>query len=190
MGKDPMPFVLGYFTDPDVFKQACAASYKARHKGHEAFTPYPLHGLERSMGIKRSWIGRPVLFMLLFGAFCGFMMQLWMLKQDWPLIIAGKPFNSWPAFVVITFESGILASALSNLAIVLLVACKLLPRTGTKLPLDAMSDDTFCLAVPITEHGSVDRLRRWMQDQGANDVHIHMPDSGGISGSSEVTHVH
>jgi hypothetical protein len=187
MAKPSMPFVLGYFSDPKSFKNACAESYRSGHKGHEAFTPYPLHGLDKLMGIRRSWIGRPVLFMLLFGAFCGFMMQLWMLKYDWPVIIAGKPFNSWPAFVVITFESGILCGALSNMAIVLLIACKLLPSVRTRLPIDRLTDDQFCLAVPVTEHGSMDRLQNWMRQQGAENVTLHLPD-GPISGSSEVSH--
>jgi hypothetical protein len=183
-----MPFVLGYFTDPDGFKKACAASYQAGHQGHEAFTPYPIHGIEKMMGIKRSWIGRPVLFMLIFGAFLGFMMQLWMLKYDWPVLIGGKPYNSWPAYVVITFESGVLSGSLLNMALVLLVACKLLPSTKTKLPMDRMTDDIFCLAVPVTEHGSVDNLKKWMQDQKADEVKLHIPD-GPISGSPEESHV-
>lgn len=187
MAKHAMPYVLGYFTDVEAFKQACAASHAAGHKGHEAFTPWPIHGLERLMGIRRSWIGRPVLFMLLFGAFCGFLMQVWMMKEDWPLILAGKPYNSWPAFVVITFESGILMGALTNMAIVLLVACKLLPSAKTVLPSDALTDDTFCLAVPVTEHGSIADLDRWMQEQKAERVEHYLPD-GKLSGQSEVAH--
>ncbi len=183
-----MPFVLGYFKDPDVFREACAASTAAGHHGHEAFTPYPLHGVERLLGLSRSWVGRPVLFMLLFGAFGGFMMQLWMMKYDWPVIIGGKPYNSWPAFVVITFESGILCGALTNMAIVLLVACRLLPSRKTRLPDNALTDDTFCLAVPVTEHGSIDNLHTWMKGRGAERVERHLPD-GAISGSSEVSHV-
>ncbi|MBA3684334.1 MAG: DUF3341 domain-containing protein [Planctomycetes bacterium] len=187
MGKHAMPYVLGYFTEPSVFKKACAASHEAGHHAHEAFTPYPIHGLERLMGIKRSWIGRPVLFMLLFGAFCGFCMQVWMMKYDWPINIAGKPYNSWPAYVVITFESGILLGALSNLAIVLLIACRLLPSTTTQLPTDSLTDDTFCLAVPVTEHGSIQALDEWMKQQGADTVSHYVPD-GRLSESSEVTH--
>ena len=187
MSRNSMPFVLGYFHDPQIFMKACSASAAAGHHGHEGFTPYPLHGLERALGIKRSWIGRPVLFMLLFGAFCGFMMQYWMMKTDWPIVIGGKPFNSWPAYVVITFESGILAGAITNMALVLLVACRLLPSTKTRLPDDRLTDDEFCLAVPVTEHGSVDGLQRWMKDQGAERIDRYIPD-GAISGSSEVSH--
>jgi len=181
MSRMAMPYVCGFFTDPTVFKRACAASYAAGHRGHQAFTPYPLHGIERLMGIRRSWIGRPVLFMLLFGAFCGFLMQVWMLKYDWPLVIAGKPFNSWPTYVVITFESGILMGALSNLAIVLLVACRILPSTKTTLPLDRLTDDTFCLAVPVTEGRSIAELDGWMTAQGAESTRHYLPPTSELS---------
>jgi len=187
MGKHAMPYVLGYFTEPAVFKKACAASYAAGHKGHEAFMPWPLHGIEKLMGIRRSWIGRPVLFMLLFGAFCGFLMQVWMMKDDWPIIIAGKPYNSWPAYVVITFESGILSGALANLVLVLLIACKLLPSPNTTLPSDLLTDDTFCLAVPATEHGSVAALDAWLKEQGAERIEHYLP-NGPLTASSEVSH--
>ncbi len=189
MARVAMPYVMGFFADPHHFKDACLASTAAGHNGHEGFAPYPVHGLERALGYKRSWIGRPVLFMLLFGAFCGFMMQLWMMKEDWPLIIAGKPFNSWPAYVVITFECGILCGALTNLLLCLLVACRLFPTPNTRLPDDRLTDDLFCLAVPVTEHGSIAKLDQWMKDlKGVERVEHYLPE-GRLSNSSEVAHV-
>ena len=73
------------------------------------------------------------------------------------------------------------------MAIVLLIACKLLPNTKTRLPVDRLTDDLFCLAVPVTEHGSIEALQQWMRSQGAENVTLHLPD-GQISGSSEVSH--
>jgi hypothetical protein len=188
MARPAMPYVLGYFSDPHYFKEACEASTASGHVGHEGFAPYPVHGVERALGLRRSWIGRVVLFMLLFGALCGFLMQLWMLKYDWPVIIGGKPYNSWPAFVVITFESGILCGALTNLLVCLLVACRILPSLRTVLPDDRLTDDLFCLAVPVTEHGSIAGLDDWMKARhGVERVEHYLPE-GQLANSSEVHH--
>lgn len=170
MGEISKSFALGYWTDPKAFGDAAEASYHAGHTGHHAFTPWPIHGIEKRMGIRRSWVGRPVLFMLLFGAFCGFMMQWWMMKQDWPLSIGGKPYNSWPAFVVITFESGILCGALTNLLVCLLVACKILPTTRIVLPDPKLTDDTFCLAIPVANAADLAEREAWLTQHGAERV--------------------
>jgi len=185
MAKRERSWVLGYFRDPAAFQAACSASHAAGHHDQQAYTPYPIHGLEKRLGLRRSWIGRPVLFMLLFGAFLGFMMQLWMMKYDWPLIIAGKPFNSWPAFVVITFESGILLGALSNLLICLLIACRLLPATETRLPSPRLTDDTFLLAVPADGNHGLPALDAWMRGQHPDEVVQVVPD---LAAAAEPSH--
>lgn len=182
MGENATSFALGYWTDPKAFADAAEASYHAGHIGHRAFMPWPLHGIEKRMGLRRSWIGRPVLFLLLFGAFAGFMMQWWMMKQDWPLSIGGKPYNSWPAFVVITFESGILLGALGNLLICLLLACKILPTTKTVLPDPKLTDDTFCLAIPVTTPAALAEREAWLTQHGAERVERVVPAAASVNG--------
>ncbi len=172
MSKMPTPFVAGFFKDPNKLKHACKASTDRRHVGHDAFTPYPMHGLEDLLGFKRSLLGRPVLFLLLFGAFCGFMMQYWMMKVDWPINIAGKPYNSWPAYVVITFEAGVLTGALGNMALALLVFCKIFPSPDTKVLKLSLTDDTYCLAIPIKDNGSEESLKQFLAEQGAEDIEL------------------
>ena len=128
-----------------------ARARDAGYKNLDGVMPYPVHGFDADLGLKRSWIGRPVLFMLLSGAFLGFIMQQWMMETDWPIIFAGKPYNSWPAFVVITFEMGILCGALTNFAMCLFVACKMRPRPVTRMLRDDLTDDTFALAIPLQD---------------------------------------
>jgi hypothetical protein len=172
---DNKPHALGYWTEKSVFVKACEASHHAGHHGHQAFTPWPVHGLEKKMGLRRSWIGRVVLFMLLFGALCGFLMQLYMLKYDYPINIGGKPYNSWPAFVVITFESGILCGALTNLVVCLFIACRLFPRHDTVLPNDLLTDDTFCLAIPASDEAQFAALETWLVEHGAESTGRFVP---------------
>lgn len=170
MAKIRGPYVAGFFTDPDVFVKACSASTARAHKRHDAIMPYPVHAAFSALGLKRSLLGRPVLAILLTGAFLGFIMQYWMMKVDWPILIGGKPYNSWPQYVVITFESGILLGAIANISLCLVALCKLLPDPGTRMLKDRCTDDTFALAVPLQGNGDVEELTAFMKEQGAEDI--------------------
>jgi len=173
MGKVRAPFVAGFYNDPDEFLAAAQASTAKGHKHADAFCPYVIHGMEHALGIKRSWIGRVVLPVLLLGAFGGFMMQLWMMKWDWPIIIGGKPYNSWPAFVVITFEAGILSAAVTNFLVLLFVACRIYPRSPVHVLKDELTDDVFALCIPVKGNGTVDELSSFLDEHGADDVAVY-----------------
>lgn len=153
-------FLAAFYDDPAAFKRVCAEAHAKGWKRMEAYSPFPVHGLETALGIKRSWIGRPVFAILIFGALAAFLMQVWMLKWDWPVNIGGKPYNSWPAYVVITFEGGILSAAIANMIICLLIACRLVPHPHTRVIARALTDDHFALAVPLEGNPA----RREMED--------------------------
>jgi hypothetical protein len=77
----------------------------------DAHTPFPVHGLSKAMGLKRSQLPWIVLVMALMGGSLGFLMQVWVHMSAYPLVISGKPFFSWPAFIPITFELAVLFGA-------------------------------------------------------------------------------
>ncbi|MBX7147671.1 DUF3341 domain-containing protein [bacterium] len=100
--------ILAVFNDQH---QLLDAIKKVRAMGitkMDAFTPFPIHGIEDAMGLKRSWIPWATLVYGLTGATLAFTFETWTSAFDWPLNIGGKPFISWPAFIPITFEGGIL----------------------------------------------------------------------------------
>jgi hypothetical protein len=174
--------IAAFFDDPHAFM---AVAGRVRHQGGkdlDAYCPYPIHGMDHALGIKRSFIGRPVLFMLLFGAFCGFMLQYWtmgawmpswwpsIINWGWPINLSGKPFNSWPQFVVVTYESGILCGALTNMALALFTS-RLGPRLHTQLFRDDLTDDTFALLLPLAANGgSVERISALLKSCGAERI--------------------
>ncbi len=172
MSRMKSPFMAAYFTDDEKFIAACHASTARGNKNHDGYAPYPMHALLNALGLKRSLLGRPVLFMLLFCAFCGFMMQYYTMHVDWPIIIAGKPFNSWPAYVVITFEMGVLAGAISNMLLVLFVFNKLMPNPNTKVLKERLTDDTYCLVIPLKDNGSEEELRTFLEEQDADEIEL------------------
>ncbi len=91
-----------------------AASRKVREAGYtkiEAYTPHPVDDLDEDLGHKPTLLGWVVLIMGAIGFGLGFGMQWWANVEFYPLNIGGKPLNSWPNFIVITFEATILISA-------------------------------------------------------------------------------
>ncbi|MDA3959225.1 MAG: DUF3341 domain-containing protein [Planctomycetota bacterium] len=167
------PYVAGFFSDPKVWTKAVEASTARGHRDHDGFMPYPIHGFDASFGYKRSWLGRLVLFMLLSGAVAGFFTQWYLMKMDWPIIIAGKPYNSWPAYVVITFEAGILSGALTNMFACLFLACKLVPRPFVHVIKEELTDDMFALCIPVNGNGSPEDIKNFLSEQGAEDIALY-----------------
>jgi hypothetical protein len=103
--------VVAEFTDD---KSVLAAANKAREAGYtvmEAYSPLPVHGMEDAIGRKRSRLPWIVFFGGLTGCLGGVFMQYWMSAVDYPWNVGGRPTNSWPAFIPVTFELTILLSA-------------------------------------------------------------------------------
>ncbi|MEZ4632333.1 MAG: DUF3341 domain-containing protein [Deinococcales bacterium] len=103
--------VVAQYGSPDAVK---AAAQTMRDHGYlqiEAYTPYPIEGLDDDLGQTQTRLGWVVLAMGMVGFIVGFGMQWWANVEFYPLNIGGKPLNSWPNFIVITFECTIIFSA-------------------------------------------------------------------------------
>jgi hypothetical protein len=94
----------------------CAGAERAHAAGYrrmDAYSPFPIDGLAEVIGFKRTQLPLIVLIGGLLGGIGGFYLQYWISAIDYPMIIGGKPYNSWPAFIPVTFETTILGAALA-----------------------------------------------------------------------------
>lgn len=96
------------FTDVDSLMNACAKVRDAGYKKTDAFTPFPVHGIDKALGIKPTILPWIVLVCGLTGTAVALTMQIWMNAIDYPYIISGKPYISLPAFIPVAFELTIL----------------------------------------------------------------------------------
>lgn len=103
--------IVGWFETPAELYAACESLRDAGVVHFDAHTPFPVHGLEKAMGLRPSRLPWIVLLCGLFGGTGGFAMQWWMSAVDYPQNISGKPAFSFQAFVPITFELTILFAA-------------------------------------------------------------------------------
>ncbi len=105
--------VLAEFKSPSDLYRACERVRDAGYTRWDAHSPFPVHGLDGAMGLKRSKLAWIVLVAGLGGAAAGFLLQSWVHSAAYPLTISGKPHFAWPAYVPITFELGVLGGALA-----------------------------------------------------------------------------
>ncbi|TWT53960.1 Cytochrome c [Rubripirellula amarantea] len=96
------------FTSVDTLLAACRRIRDAGYTKTDAFTPFPVHGIDSALGIKPTVLPWIVLVCGLTGTMTALVMQIWMNGIDYKYIISGKPFISLPAFIPVAFELTIL----------------------------------------------------------------------------------
>jgi hypothetical protein len=105
--------LMAEFEEPD---QLLAAAQRAHGEGYrrmDAYSPFPIEGLAEAIGFHRNMVASIVLIGAVVGGLTGFFLQYYVAVFDYPLNIGGRPLNSWPAFIPITFELTILFGAIS-----------------------------------------------------------------------------
>lgn len=76
-----------------------------------AYTPFPVHGLDKALGIRRSWLPRVGFIGGTIGALFGFFFQKWVFAEGYQMNIGGKPLLAIPSFIPVTFECTVLFAA-------------------------------------------------------------------------------
>ena len=99
------------FTTVHSLLEACERVRDEGYKKTDAFAPFPVHGIDKALGIKPTILPWIVLVCGLTGTATALSMQIWMNAIDYPYIISGKPYISLPAFIPVAFELTILFSA-------------------------------------------------------------------------------
>ena len=105
--------LLAEFRQPEELLAATEATRAAGFRRIDAYTPFPVHGLSEAIGLRGTRLPLIVLAGGIIGALAGFGLQYWYETMHYPMNVGGRPHNSWPNFIVITFECTILFASLS-----------------------------------------------------------------------------
>jgi hypothetical protein len=118
--------VMGEFSTPEDLLAATKKAREAGYKHVEAYTPFPIEGLAEAVGFK--WTAVPLLTLIggVGGGLTGFGLQYWVAAITYPINIGGRPLNSWPAFIPVTFELTVLGASI--FAVVSMLALNKLPQ--------------------------------------------------------------
>jgi hypothetical protein len=106
--------VLAEFRDPETLQNAVIRVKQGRHHALDAFTPYPIEGLDQELAVGPSRIRYAMLAGGLIAAAFAFGLQWYSSAIDYPLNSGGRPLNSWQVFLLVPFEVGVFAAALSG----------------------------------------------------------------------------
>jgi hypothetical protein len=137
--------IMAEYATPDALVAGIGKAYAAGYRRMDAFTPYPIEAVNHVLGHKRSKLPWIVFAGGLIGALTGFGLQYYLSAIEYPLNIGGRPLNSWPSFIVITFELTILFSAFA-------AVFGMLALNGFPTPYHPVFN------VPRFEHASRDRF--------------------------------
>ena len=104
--------LMAEFEGPEELLHAAQRAYGEGYRSMDAYSPFPVEGLADAIGFHKTAVPLVVLIGGLIGAFGGFMLQYYVAKIDYPINVGGRPLNSWPAFIPISFELTVLIASL------------------------------------------------------------------------------
>lgn len=106
--------LMAEFDDPGGLVSAAKSTYAAGYRNIDTFSPYPIEEAWEAIGQHDRRLSMIVLGGGITGLLSGLALQEWVHNVAYPMNIAGKPLNSWPQFIPVTFELTILFAALSG----------------------------------------------------------------------------
>ncbi|MDZ7658513.1 DUF3341 domain-containing protein [Fodinibius sp.] len=165
--------VLAEFRNPKELVDAASSVKKSGYQDFDTYAPFPIHGMEKAMGLKKSPLGWIVLGGALTGMIGALALMIWVMGYEYPMNISGKPFINFPIYVPITFEITVLLAAFA--ATFGMLALNKLPRLYNPLfnveRFSKASDDGFFVHIEASDDlFSEEKVKKLFQDNGATHI--------------------
>jgi len=166
-------YLVGVYDDDEVLLNAVTAIKDKGVKIMEAFSPFPVHGIDPALGIKRSRLPQAAFIFGATGTTFALSLQIITLGFDWPLNVGGKPHLPFPSFIPVSFELTVLFAALGMVG-TFLAASGLGPGSKKTIFDPRCSDDKFILVFELDKNKqfSVDQLTEMVKSTGASEVNL------------------
>jgi hypothetical protein len=163
-------YVLGVYEDEDVLLDAIRQVRGTGVKIEEVYSPFPVHGIEDALGYKRSWLSIAAFLFGMLGTTLALTMQIGMMGVDWPMIIGGKDFIPFPAFIPVTFEMTVLLSAFGMVGTFFTIS-NLKPWGRPRIFDIRITDDKHVMAVDLEANKMSEAdIKKVLQDSGASEI--------------------
>lgn len=170
-------FIVGSFYDEAVLFPAVKKTRRAGYKIHDVFTPFPIHGLDKEMGLRDTSLHVAGFIYGITGTATALGFITWMLTYDWPLVFGGKPFFSLPAWIPITFELTVLFASV-GMVLTFCWLCQMAPFVKKDHFNPRSTDDTFIMALECTDKTNEQEAIAFLNSVGAADVKVQYKETG------------
>lgn len=161
------------YTDDDTLMSAVKKVKAEKHHIEEVFTPFPVHGLDKAMGLAPTRIAIASFLYGLTGLTVAVLMMNYMMIEDWPQNIGGKPsftyYHNMPAFIPIMFELTVFFAA-HLMVITFYLRSRLWPFKNAENPDPRTTDDHFLMEIAVD--GNEDELEKLLKETGAVEINL------------------
>lgn len=166
---------MAEFDTPEELLTACERAYAEGFRRMDAYAPMPIEGLAEAIGFRKNYVANCVLAAGICGVAFGFGLLEWITNVAYPHNVGGRPLNSWPAYIPITFECMILFSALTSLASMLFM--NRLPQPYHPVfnvkEFERASIDKFFLCIESRDPKfRTEEVLQFLQEIGGNEVTV------------------
>jgi len=162
------------YNDDDILMNAVKKVREAKHHIEEVYTPFPVHGLDKALGLDETRISMAAFLYGCLGLTVATVMMNYIMIEDWPQDIGGKPsftfIQNMPAFVPVMFEMTVFFAA-HLMVITFYLRSKMWPFKKAENPLPSTTDATFLMEVAVKE-GEEQALTELLLDTGAVEVQL------------------
>ena len=170
---DSSKVIHAFYTDEEVLLDAVKAVKAEHHHIEEVFCPFPVHGLEKAMGLAPTKLAITAFMYGLIGLGFSIWMTNYMMIVDWPQDIGGKPSFSWienmPAFVPIMFELTVFFAA-HLMVITFYMRSRIWPFKDAENPDPRTTDDHFLMEIPV--QNNEEELTSLLCKTGAVEINV------------------
>jgi hypothetical protein len=165
--------VYGIYNDEEVLLKAVRALREKEIKIAEIFTPFPVHGLDKAAGVPKTRMAIVSFLFGIAGLSFGLWMTWYMLIEDWPLNIGGKPNFSFhqnvPAFVPVLFELSVFCAA-HGMVLTFFFRSRLIPGRKSTNPFPETTNDKFAIEIDSNVNFSRDELHLILNKTGVFEI--------------------
>lgn len=164
-------YIYGLYNDDDILKKGAKSLIDKGVKINEVYSPFPVHGIEKIIGMKWTRIAITAFMYGITGTSLAVLGMWYFMIADWPMNIGGKPsfdlYANLPAFIPITFEFTVLCAA-HGMAITYMLRNRTLPGVKARNPHPRTTDDHFAVEIVPNENKkfSADEIHNMLKETG------------------------
>ena len=170
-------FVVGCFDEETTLFAAVKNVRKNGYKIHDVYTPFPIHGLDKVMGLRDTSLHTAGFIYAITGTATALSFISWVFTNDWPLNIGGKPHFALPAWIPIIFELTVLFSAV-GMVLTFCYLCQLAPFVKKHHFHPRATDDLFVMVIEPTSKQMKQEVLDFLTKQGAVETNVQEAESG------------